>query len=153
MPIRAWCPVVKAVCTDGRIRGISPGDEDIECWAWTDHEEWSCVIWSALKGLCEISLTNLPSTLAGIANGPCAKTPRPKQKNLLTVAEAAELLQVCEDTVRRLATVGKIPAIKTSGNSRGPWRINREALMKLIEEQGRVVENGPRISPPIRPQR
>ncbi len=52
-------------------------------------------------------------------------------KDILTVKEVAEYLQVTERTLYRLAQDGKIPAFKV-GNS---WRFRREDLDRWIRDQ------------------
>ncbi len=52
-------------------------------------------------------------------------------KDILTVKEVAEYLQVTERTLYRLAQGGKIPAFKV-GNS---WRFRREDLDQWIRDQ------------------
>jgi len=52
-------------------------------------------------------------------------------KDILTVKEVAEYLQVTERTLYRLAQEGKIPAFKV-GNS---WRFRREDLDQWIRDQ------------------
>lgn len=48
----------------------------------------------------------------------------------LSPAEAAELAGVHEDTIKRWARLGKIPAIKTPG---GWWRFRRSDVEALSE--------------------
>jgi len=52
-------------------------------------------------------------------------------KDILTIKEVAEYLQVTERTLYRLAQEGKIPAFKV-GNS---WRFRREDLDQWIRDQ------------------
>ena len=46
--------------------------------------------------------------------------------------EAAEILQIHEETVRRLAREGQLPAFKVGGG----WRFSRDALGEWIKAQG-----------------
>ncbi len=48
---------------------------------------------------------------------------------------AAEILQIHEETLRRLAREGQVPAFKVGGG----WRFSRVALRKWIEAQGSRV--------------
>ena len=52
-------------------------------------------------------------------------------KDILTIKQVAEYLQVTERTLYRLAQQGKIPAFKV-GNS---WRFRREDLDQWIRNQ------------------
>jgi len=59
-------------------------------------------------------------------------------KDILTVREVAEYLQVTERTLYRLAQEGKIPAFKV-GNS---WRFRRGDLDRWIEDQTKARGGG-----------
>lgn len=50
----------------------------------------------------------------------------------LSPSEAAELAGVHEDTLKRWARQGRIPAIKTPG---GWWRFNRDDVLALNESK------------------
>ncbi len=50
---------------------------------------------------------------------------------LLTVAQAAQYLQVCEKTVRRLITNQKLTASKVGSRA---WRIRKEAIDEYLTE-------------------
>lgn len=50
---------------------------------------------------------------------------------LLTVAQAAQYLQVCEKTVRRLITSQKLTASKVGSRA---WRIRKEAIDEYLTE-------------------
>ena len=53
-------------------------------------------------------------------------------KNVLTVAEVAEILRVHSTTIYRLVKRGELPGFKLGGN----WRINRASLdLWLLAEQ------------------
>lgn len=47
---------------------------------------------------------------------------------VLTIKEAASLLRVSDDTIRRMIDEGKLPAFKVRGN----WRIKREEIEKIM---------------------
>jgi excisionase family DNA binding protein len=49
---------------------------------------------------------------------------QPETKNVLTVAEVAEILRVHSTTIYRLVKRGELPGFKLGGN----WRINRASL-------------------------
>lgn len=55
----------------------------------------------------------------------------------LTIAEAAEQLQVCERTVRRAIDAGVLRAARVRGTraERGCWRIHRDDLARWIYEE------------------
>lgn len=46
---------------------------------------------------------------------------------LLTTTQAASLLNVSADTVRRMCAAGQIEAVRV----RGIWRVNRDSLIKF----------------------
>jgi excisionase family DNA binding protein len=50
-------------------------------------------------------------------------------KPLYTITEAAKLLTVSGDTIRRMIKAGELDAIKV----RGTWRIRRESLEKYLK--------------------
>ena len=50
-------------------------------------------------------------------------------EELLTVAQAARFLQVCEKTVRNLINEGKLTASKVGSRS---WRIRKEAIDEYL---------------------
>jgi excisionase family DNA binding protein len=52
--------------------------------------------------------------------------------DVLTVEEAAEILKVTIDTVRRLLKKGRLPGTKIGRE----WRLSRKALTELIRQQG-----------------
>jgi excisionase family DNA binding protein len=55
----------------------------------------------------------------------------------LTIAEAAEQLQVCERTVRRAIDAGVLRAARVRGTraERGCWRIHRDDLARWIYDE------------------
>ncbi len=55
----------------------------------------------------------------------------------LTIAEAAEKLQVCERTVRRAIDAGVLRAARVRGTraERGCWRIHRDDLARWLYEE------------------
>ena len=55
----------------------------------------------------------------------------------LTIAEAAEQLQVCERTVRRASDAGGLRAARVRGTraERGCWRIHRDDLARWLYEE------------------
>jgi excisionase family DNA binding protein len=53
-------------------------------------------------------------------------------KELMTVFDAAELLDVSAYTVRKLAREGIIPAFKMGSQ----WRFSRPGLVRFVEERG-----------------
>ena len=55
----------------------------------------------------------------------------------LTIAEAAEQLQVCERTVRRAIDAGVLRAARVRGTraERGCWRIHRDDLARWLYEE------------------
>ena len=56
----------------------------------------------------------------------------------LTVAEAAKLLRWSENYVRMQIRAGKLPATKLGGQ----WRLDRDALLELLEPRGEEAESG-----------
>lgn len=52
---------------------------------------------------------------------------------LLTIKEAAQILKVHEETLRRWDNTGKLVAVKI--NKRGDRRYRKEDLLKLIENK------------------
>lgn len=56
---------------------------------------------------------------------------------VLTIAEAAELLRVHPQTVYRQVRAGKLPALKV-GDS---WRISRVVIMRLLEGDKKAVND------------
>ena len=61
-----------------------------------------------------------------------------KTDGVLNVSEAAQYLRVHQETLRRLARNGEIPAYKVG---RG-WRFNRSTLDRWAESQGPIRERG-----------
>lgn len=51
------------------------------------------------------------------------------EKPLYTILEAAGLLSVSDETVRRMIKANQLDAVKV----RGTWRIRRESLAKYLE--------------------
>ncbi len=47
-----------------------------------------------------------------------------------TILEAAKLLKVSDDTIRRMIKAGQLDAVKV----RGQWRIKKESLDKLLKK-------------------
>ena len=58
-------------------------------------------------------------------------------RTFLTIAEAAEQLQVCERTVRRAIDAGVLRAARVHGTraERGCWRIHRDDLARWLYEE------------------
>jgi excisionase family DNA binding protein len=52
------------------------------------------------------------------------------EPEVLTVKEAAALLRVCEETVRRKAFLGELPGRKV-----GDWRFSRRKLLEMLESE------------------
>lgn len=60
-------------------------------------------------------------------------------RNVLTVAEVAEILRVHSTTIYRLVKRGELPGFKLGGN----WRINRASLdLWLLAERPQHHESG-----------
>jgi excisionase family DNA binding protein len=57
---------------------------------------------------------------------------------VLTVRQVAQLLQVTEETVRRLANRRELPGRRVGG----AWRFSRPALIKWIESGHRLESGG-----------
>lgn len=55
--------------------------------------------------------------------------PEKLDKPLYTILEAAQLLSVSDETVRRMIKDGQLDAVKV----RGTWRIRRESLEKYLK--------------------
>lgn len=66
---------------------------------------------------------------------------RPRSR-VLTIEQAAELLQVRPKTLRALAHEGKIPAVKVGK----PWRFDEDLLREWVERRAR--ENESRLAAP-----
>ena len=68
-----------------------------------------------------------------LLNFRCVKTPTENHVeqplHLLTLQEAAELLQVSQRTANRMIQLRKIPALKVGGQ----WRVRQSQLTKWIE--------------------
>ena len=64
---------------------------------------------------------------------------------ILTTAETAELLKVDEQTVRRWAKVGRIPALKLPGGR--DWRFEKTNIMLWMQGEGNHA-NGREKAPP-----
>lgn len=58
--------------------------------------------------------------------------------DILSPAEAAALAEVHEDTIKRWARTGRIPAIRTPG---GWWRFRREDVLAINEPVIHGVED------------
>ena len=54
--------------------------------------------------------------------------PEKLDKPLYTILEAAKLLSVSDETVRRMIKAGQLDGVKV----RGAWRIRRESLEKYL---------------------
>jgi excisionase family DNA binding protein len=54
--------------------------------------------------------------------------PEKLDKPLYTILEAAQLLSVSDETVRRMIKAGQLDGVKV----RGTWRIRRESLEKYL---------------------
>lgn len=52
---------------------------------------------------------------------------------LMTLDEAALLLDISRPTAKRLAQAGKIPAFKASAHS---WRVDKDKLLEWMENGG-----------------
>jgi len=61
-----------------------------------------------------------------------------KEKEIMTVKQVAEYLQMDEHTIYKLARSGQIPAIKIAGQ----WRFKKEVIDKWISDESleRVTE-------------
>jgi excisionase family DNA binding protein len=55
----------------------------------------------------------------------------PRSQSVLNIREAAEFLRAHEQTIRRLARRGEIPAFKVGAD----WRFHEAALVRWLEEQ------------------
>jgi len=62
-----------------------------------------------------------------------------KVKEIMTVKQVAEYLQMDEHTIYKLARSGQIPSIKIAGQ----WRFKKEVIDKWISEESleRVLQN------------
>ena len=62
-----------------------------------------------------------------------------KEKEIMTVKQVAEYLQMDEHTIYKLARSGQIPSIKIAGQ----WRFKKEVIDKWISEKSleRVLQN------------
>ena len=62
-----------------------------------------------------------------------------EEKEIMTVKQVAEYLQMDEHTVYKLARSGQIPSIKIAGQ----WRFKREVIDKWISQESleRVTQN------------
>jgi len=62
-----------------------------------------------------------------------------KEREILTVKQVAEYLQMNEHTIYRLARSGQIPSIKIVGQ----WRFKKEIIDKWITDESleRVLQN------------
>ncbi len=62
-----------------------------------------------------------------------------EEKEIMTVKQVAEYLQMDEHTVYKLARSGQIPSIKIAGQ----WRFKKEVIDKWISQESleRVIQN------------
>ncbi|HBE45179.1 MAG TPA: DNA-binding protein [Deltaproteobacteria bacterium] len=62
-----------------------------------------------------------------------------KEKEIMTVKQVAEYLQMDEHTIYKLARKGLIPSLKIAGQ----WRFKKDVIDKWISEQSleRVAQN------------
>jgi len=62
-----------------------------------------------------------------------------EEKEIMTVKQVAEYLQMDEHTIYKLARSGLIPSLKIAGQ----WRFKKDVIDKWISEEslGRVTEN------------
>jgi len=62
-----------------------------------------------------------------------------KEKEIMTVKQVAEYLQMDEHTIYKLARSGQIPSIKIAGQ----WRFKKEVIDKWISDESleRVLQN------------
>jgi len=62
-----------------------------------------------------------------------------KEKEIMTVKQVAEYLQIDERTIYKLARSGLIPSLKIAGQ----WRFKKDVIDKWISEQSleRVTQN------------
>ena len=62
-----------------------------------------------------------------------------KEREILTVKQVAEYLQMDEHTIYKLARSGQIPSIKIAGQ----WRFKKEVIDKWISDESleRVLQN------------
>jgi len=62
-----------------------------------------------------------------------------REKEIMTVKQVAEYLQMDEHTIYKLARSGQIPSIKIAGQ----WRFKKEVIDRWISEESleRVLQN------------
>lgn len=62
-----------------------------------------------------------------------------EEKEIMTVKQVAEYLQMDEHTIYKLARSGQIPSLKIAGQ----WRFKKEVIDKWISEESleRVLQN------------
>jgi len=62
-----------------------------------------------------------------------------EEKEIMTVKQVAEYLQMDEHTIYKLARTGLIPSLKIAGQ----WRFKKDVIDKWISEQslGRAIQN------------
>jgi len=62
-----------------------------------------------------------------------------EEKEIMTVKQVSEYLQMDEHTVYKLARSGQIPSLKMAGQ----WRFKKDVIYKWISEQSleRVTQN------------
>ena len=62
-----------------------------------------------------------------------------EEKEIMTVKQVAQYLQMDEHTIYKLSRSGKIPAIKIAGQ----WRFKKEVIDKWISQESleRVTQN------------
>jgi len=62
-----------------------------------------------------------------------------EEKEIMTVKQVAEYLQMDEHTIYKLARSGQIPSIKIAGQ----WRFKKEVIDKWISDESleRVLQN------------
>jgi excisionase family DNA binding protein len=102
------------------------------------------------KQLLEHAIVGSTAPPAPIAESPAPGIPaaRPRSR-VLTVEQAAELLQVRPKTVRALAHEGKIPATKVGK----PWRFDEDLLREWVVARSRENETrGGPSAPAVPPQ-
>jgi excisionase family DNA binding protein len=59
------------------------------------------------------------------------------QEEFYTIKEAAQVLRVSDETIRRMINNGQLDAIRVRGGlvGRGQWRIRKESLDRYIRQQ------------------
>jgi excisionase family DNA binding protein len=66
----------------------------------------------------------------------------PQEEVFYTIKEAAQILRVSDETIRRMINTGQLEAIRVRGGlmGRGQWRIRRESLDTYVERKDQEEE-------------